>query len=86
MCCVYLQTTRMTTMLLTVSFTWLILTAMFTLHSLLGIHHLTPRSFDINFLVKTTAFLLMYVNHSINLLLYCFTGRRFRLELKVCDR
>jgi uncharacterized protein YhhL (DUF1145 family) len=70
-------------MLLTVSFTWLALTALFTFHSLLVINGVAPRSRDLNLLLKTTSFLLMYINHSINLFLYCLTGRRFRLELQV---
>jgi len=70
-------------MLVSVSFCWLILTAPFNLHTLLALNGVKASSRDIHVLLKTLCFCLLYVNHSINLLLYCFTGRKFRLELKV---
>ena len=71
-------------MLLTVSFCWLVLSAPFNLHTMLALNDVVPSSRDVNVLLKTICFCLLYVNHSINLLLYCFTGRKFRIELKVC--
>ena len=70
-------------MLVSVSFCWLILTAPFNINTMLALNHITTSSAEVNVLVKTICFCLLYVNHSINLLLYCFTGRKFRLELKV---
>jgi len=70
-------------MLLTVSFCWLALSAPFNLHTVLALNGIVSSSRDVNVLLKTICFCLLYVNHSINLLLYCFTGRKFRLELKV---
>jgi len=70
-------------MLVSVSFCWLILTAPFNLNTMLALNGIRTSSRDVNVLLKTLCFCLMYINHSINLLLYCFTGRKFRLELKV---
>jgi len=70
-------------MLVSVSFCWLILTAPFNINTMLALNDITTSSAEVNVLVKTICFCLLYVNHSINLLLYCFTGRKFRLELKV---
>ena len=73
---------KMTYMLLTVSFTWLILTAPFNIQTLLALKDIRFQSSARQLLSKTICFLLMYLNHSINLLLYCVTGRRFRAEMK----
>ena len=70
-------------MLVSVSFCWLILTAPFNIHTMLALNGVMASSPDTNVLLKTICFCLLYVNHSVNLLLYCFTGRKFRLELKV---
>ena len=70
-------------MLLSVSFSWLVLTAPFNIQTILALNGVTASSRDVHFLLKTACFCLLYVNHSINLLLYCFTGQKFRLELKV---
>jgi len=70
-------------MLLSVSFCWLVLSAPFNLHTVLALNDVVASSRGVNVLLKTICFCLLYVNHSINLLLYCFTGRKFRLELKV---
>ena len=69
-------------MLVSVSFCWLILTAPFNLHTVLALNGVMA-SRDVNMLLKSVCFCLLYANHSINLLLYCFTGQKFRLELKV---
>ena len=53
---------------------------------MLALNDITASSAGVNVLIKTICFCLLYVNHSINLLLYCFTGRKFRLELKVSFR
>ena len=73
---------RVTYMLLTVSFTWLILTAPFNIQTLLALWDIRFHSSARQLLSKTVCFLLMYTNHSINLLLYCLTGKRFRLEMR----
>ena len=73
---------RMTVMLLVVSFTWLILSAPWTLRSLLEGKANTQEERAQLFLSKTVCFLLMYMNHSINFILYCLTGNKFRSELK----
>jgi len=70
-------------MLVSVSFCWLILTAPFNLHTMLALNEITHPSRGVHMLLKTICFCLLYLNHSVNLLLYCFTGRKFRLELKV---
>lgn len=66
---------KVTYMLLTVSFTWFFMTAPFSLLIFLGNVHT-------NRVGRTIIFLLMYMNHSVNFFLYCFTGRKFRRELK----
>ena len=74
---------RVTYMLLSISFTWLLLTLPHTVYNLT----MTENNKRINeqphqFLAKIVCFLLMYSNHSINFFLYCLTGKRFRRELK----
>ena len=73
---------RITVMLLTVSFVWLILTAPFMLWSILRIPNGGDQQKAQSFLFKTTCFLLLYVNHGINFYLYCLAGRRFRQDLQ----
>jgi len=69
---------RLTRMLLFVSFAWLVLSAPFALHSLaanfVGIDR--RRFADRNLLARTVCFLLVYVNHAINLYfpLYCIVS------------
>ena len=72
---------RVTYMLLTVSFTFLLLTGPFTLHSLIVGDTKDQRAAARNLLSKTICFMLMYANHSINFYLYCITGKKFRNEL-----
>jgi len=71
---------RLTTMLLVVSFSWLFLTLPFTVISLINFKNSTNHRRAIIFLLKTISFLLMYLNHSCNFLLYCFVGKRIRTE------
>ena len=73
---------RITVMLLTVSFVWLILTAPFTLWSLLRDPSGGVQQRAQNFLFKTVCFFLLYINHGINFYLYCLAGRRFRQDLQ----
>ena len=77
-------TSRVTYMLLAVSATWLILSAPFTLQTLLGNTLLDvrdDRSVARYRLLRTLCFQLMYANHAVNFFLYCVTGRKFRHEL-----
>lgn len=75
---------KVTYMLLSVSFTYLLLTGPFTVFSLP-----IPRIADSSshlvaklMLVKAFVFIMMYCNHAVNFFLYCLTGRKFRCELK----
>ncbi len=82
---------QVTVMLLLVSFSWLVLSTPFTLVSLLPFSLTGLESRHAAFLVKTCCFLLLYLNHSVNFLLYCIAGRRFRRELRhlvadICQR
>lgn len=75
---------RITLMLLTVSFVWLLLTAPFTVRSLMESQQQQSRDPEQQaraFLIRTLCFLLMYLNHGINFVLYCLTGNKFRSEL-----
>ncbi len=72
---------RITIMLLTVSFVWLLMTSPFTMWSLLGTHRGSSHQRAQTFLFKTICFLCLYINHGINFYLYCCTGRRFRQDL-----
>jgi hypothetical protein len=74
---------RVTYMLLTVSFFYLVLTSPYAAYSLFfQIRSDDPHTHAVNMLIKTIFFILMYTNHSINFILYCVTGRKFRRELK----
>ena len=67
-------------MLLTVSFLFIFLTTPICIYTLVGG---LPR------LVHSVATILHHLNHSINGVLYCITGTRFRQELKslfTCNR
>ncbi|XP_070198888.1 growth hormone secretagogue receptor type 1-like [Littorina saxatilis] len=78
--------TKLTIMLLTVSFTFLLTTLPMNV-SLIVTAFWKP--YDKNFmrqivqfkLANTVAELLMYVNHSINFFLYCATGNKFRQQI-----
>ena len=79
------MTSRVTYMLLAVSATWLVLTAPFTLQTLLGsalVDIRNARSIARYRLLRTICFQLMYANHAVNFFLYCITGRKFRHELR----
>ncbi len=73
---------HVTAMLLLVSFTWLVLTLPFTVISLLPFTYPDMHSRATVFLAKTCCFVLLYLNHAVNFLLYCIAGRRFRTELQ----
>lgn len=77
--------TRLTLMLLTVSFTFLLTTLPMTIVSICA-QFGNPKPDELarvaNFkLMRTTTELLMYANHSINFFLYCATGQKFRHQL-----
>ncbi|RUS86114.1 hypothetical protein EGW08_006134 [Elysia chlorotica] len=74
---------RMTVMLLTVSFTFMLTTLPMTVsniiaNTVINTSHRTDQTVAQGLLVHTLALLLMYLNHSVNFLLYCVTGRKFR--------
>ena len=66
--------------LLCISFVWIITTTPSALYTVL---HLKPKTDDeraMFVLVKSICYIIMYINHSINFLLYCITGRNFRCK------
>ena len=74
---------RMTVMLLSVSFTFMLTTLPMTIsniiaNTVINTGHNTDRTVAQGLLVHTLALLLMYLNHSVNFLLYCVTGKKFR--------
>ena len=70
-------------MLVVVCVAWLLLTTPFAVFTLCVPEHSRDRhTFAVQLLVRTFCFLLMYVNHAVNFILYCLTGRKFRAELK----
>jgi len=79
-------------MLVVVSVAWLLLTTPYAVFTLcLPAFSSDPETKSIQRLIRVICFLLMYVNHAINFLLYCLTGRKFRTELRellwsVCPR
>ncbi|KAK2141113.1 hypothetical protein LSH36_1158g00006 [Paralvinella palmiformis] len=78
---------QITVMLLLVSFSWLLLTLPFAVISLINFRYSTNHGRAATFLLKTTSFLLMYLNHSCNFFLYCMVGKKFRTEFisMFCD-
>ncbi|XP_050396627.2 FMRFamide receptor-like [Patella vulgata] len=83
---------RLTIMLLTVSFTFLVTTLPMNI-GIIGSFFWNKRSHNVAEMSKlrlfvTVAELLMYLNHSINFFLYCATGQKFRNEIvkMVCVR
>jgi len=70
-------------MLLVVSLAWLLLTTPYAVFTL-GLRYFpSDRQTKATLrLTRVVCFLLMYINHAINFLLYCLTGRKFRAELK----
>ncbi len=73
---------QVTVMLLLVSCVWLFCSVPFTLISMITWSRPTPKAWAVFYLAKTSCFLLMYINHSVNFLLYCIAGRKFRLALR----
>ncbi len=76
---------RITIMLLTVSFSFLVTTLPMNV-TLIATRFLAPNIQDLGVmvvyrLVRTIMELLMYVNHSINFYLYCAAGRKFRDQI-----
>ena len=73
---------KLTVMLLTVSFTFLVTTLpmnIVMITSLFSVSNESAPEEDAKlWLIRTTAELLMYLNHSINFFLYCATGQKFR--------
>ncbi|GFO43335.1 FMRFamide receptor-like [Plakobranchus ocellatus] len=74
---------RMTIMLLSVSFTFMLTTLPMTISNIMAntvvnIEGRTDRGVARWLLVHTFSLLLMYLNHSVNFLLYCVTGKKFR--------
>ena len=75
-----LRQQRVIYMLLTLSFSWLILTAPYAIVSVIITAKLDMMSMNSFVFWKTFAFLTLYLNHAINFYLYCITGRKFRQE------
>ena len=77
--------TKLTIMLLTVSFTFLLTTLPMNVSLIVTAfwqqYQNTLRQIAQFKLAKTVAELLMYVNHSINFFLYCATGHKFRQQI-----
>jgi len=73
---------RATLMLVVVALMWLVLATPFTLVSMLAVNGVRPSSDSAHLLVKTLAFLLMYLNHSVNVVVYCAMELRFRAALR----
>jgi len=73
---------KVTTMLLVVSFAWLVLTTPFAVCGIIfAVGEVDRQLAGLLMPVKAVSFLLMYVNHAVNFYLYCLTGRKFRREL-----
>ena len=77
--------TKLTVMLLTVSFAFLLTTLPMNVSLIVTAfwqqYQNTLRQIAQFKLAKTVAELLMYVNHSINFFLYCATGQKFRQQI-----
>ncbi|KAK6186501.1 hypothetical protein SNE40_008530 [Patella caerulea] len=78
-------TSKLTAMLLTVSFTFLLTTLPMNI-TLIVTYFWNKEDRELEntakfHLVKTITELLMYVNHSMNFFLYCATGRKFRQQV-----
>lgn len=73
---------QVTTMLLVVSFAWLVLTAPFAaVGFVFAVGEVDAALVDVLMPFKAVAFLLLYANHAVNFYLYCLNGARFRQEL-----
>ena len=77
--------TKLTVMLLTISFSFLITTLPMMATSIAirfwNNYHMDLRLMARFSLVRTVTELLMYVNHSMNFIIYCVTGNKFRQQL-----
>jgi len=73
---------RATSMLVVVALMWLVLATPFTLVSILAVSGVRPASDADHLLVKTLAFVFMYANHSVNVVVYCVMELRFRTALR----
>lgn len=85
------MTASMTRMLLCVTFYFVLVTTpsfIFTYHQdqLFFTSKLSQETYADSELVDAILTLLLYLNHSINFVLYCLSGRRFRTELKLMLR
>lgn len=87
------NTLSMTRMLLCVTFYFVIVTTPTFIFSIIQQHmfdesEITPEKLGRIELVDAVSTLLLYLNHSINFLLYAVSGRRFRRELSLllCSR
>ena len=79
------QAKQVTTMLLTVSLTFAFLMtpfAIFYVSSIYFVDMRVPHTYAISALVHQITVLLIMINHTINFLLYCISGKRFRNELR----
>ena len=78
-----IQQRKLTVMLLSVSFVWLGLSSPFTIWRLVypGIATKDQHHRARVFLARTICFNIMWLNHAVNFLLYCLTGKKFRREL-----
>ena len=75
---------KITVMLLTISFAFLITTLPSSVCMIIGAlmkHQTDPVDISRYVLAQTITEHLMYVNHSMNFFLYCATGQKFRFEL-----
>ena len=73
---------RATSMLVVLALMWLVLATPFTLVSILSVNGIRPKSDSDHLLVRTFAFVLMYANHSVNVVVYCVMELRFRTALR----
>lgn len=73
------KSSKLTIMLLTISFTFCVTTLPMNVVMIASYQvGNNPKEMAKLWLVRTTAELLMYLNHSINFFLYCATGHKFR--------
>ncbi|XP_076470487.1 putative G-protein coupled receptor 139 [Babylonia areolata] len=83
--------TKLTIMLLTVSFTFLLTTLPMNIALIFTAFWNQQKTHDLQQaarfnLTKTVTELMMYVNHSINFCLYCATGHKFRQQIMLLMR
>ena len=66
--------------LLWVSFVWICTTTPSALYTVLPLRPSSVEEMGMLLLVKVICYIILYINHSINFLLYCATGQNFRCE------